>query len=52
MQGLAYSESTGHFFAIEEAVDDETHGLVPYAQEIKMNEDEGTYEVRARVGCS
>jgi hypothetical protein len=53
LQGLTYVKSTGHFFVIEEAVDDETHGLVPYAQELKMNDDDGTYKVsRGRYSTS
>ena len=46
MQGLTYVKSTGHFIVIEEAVQDESHGIVPFAQEIKMNDKDGTYEVR------
>jgi hypothetical protein len=43
-QGLSYVKSTGHFLAVQEVVNDETHGLIPYVQEIEMDKNEDTYK--------
>ena len=50
-QGLTYVKSSGHFLAVQEVVNDETHGLIPYVQEIEIDKNEDTYKVRGMGFC-
>jgi len=44
-EGLTYVKSSGHFLAVQEVVNDETHGLIPYVEEIDIDKNEDTYKV-------
>jgi hypothetical protein len=45
-QGLTYVKSTGHFIAVQEQVDTEKHGLIPYTIEVEIEGDDEGYKVR------
>jgi hypothetical protein len=43
-------KSTGHFIAVQEQVDSEKHGLIPFTIEVEIEGDDEGYKVRGAAG--